>query len=76
MMKKKTLLSLLGVCVLVSWISPVKAADAVTDVIQGIAVLAGLLILGAIVAGVLWARRPASFETLGRVFTQPADYQR
>jgi amino acid transporter len=36
----------------------------------------GWLCLGAIVAGVLWARRPASFETLGRVFTQPADNNR
>jgi hypothetical protein len=35
----------------------------------------GWLCLGAIAAGVLRARRPASFETLGRVFTpanQPA----
>ena len=36
----------------------------------------GWLCLGAIAAGVLRARRPASFETLGRVFTQPADNNR
>jgi amino acid transporter len=36
----------------------------------------GWLCLGAIAAGVLRARRPASLETLGRVFTQPTDNQR
>jgi amino acid transporter len=36
----------------------------------------GWLCLGAITVGVLRARRPASLETLGRVFTEPADYQR
>jgi amino acid transporter len=36
----------------------------------------GWLCLGAIAAGVLRARLPASFETLGRVFTQPADNNR
>jgi amino acid transporter len=36
----------------------------------------GWLCLGAIAAGVLWARRPASLETLGRVFMQPTDNQR
>jgi amino acid transporter len=36
----------------------------------------GWLCLGAITAGVLRARRPASLETLGRVFTQPIDNQR
>ena len=36
----------------------------------------GWLCLGAIAARVLRARRPAGFETLGRVFTQPADYKR
>jgi len=33
----------------------------------------GWLCLGVIAVGVLRARRPASLETLGRVFTQPAD---
>ncbi len=36
----------------------------------------GWLGLGAIAAGVLRARRPASLERLGRVFTQPTDNQR
>ena len=35
----------------------------------------GWLCVGIIVAGILRARRPASFETLGRVF-MPADGQR
>ena len=35
----------------------------------------GWLFVGAIAAGVLRARRPAGFETLGRVFAQPTDKQ-
>jgi Na+/proline symporter len=38
-------------------------ADAVTDVIQGIAVLAGLLILGAIVAGHVGGVSPGSHKS-------------